>query len=205
MARREKAGGKGEQKSNGNGASDGFWVGYHVVCLIDLLGQKDKLANWDKIPAGRLPPKDFTRALSDTAGVVLKFKEKFLHYFSDPAWNRLPAMDFLPEAKKLDFADFCERCNEADVCVQQFSDTFVFYARMLTSHEDVTSGAFLKMTTACCSAMVESLAEGVPLRGALCIGPGVELAKHNFYGPALAEAHHLESKVAGVSAGVNMR
>jgi hypothetical protein len=37
----------------------------------------------------------------------------------------------------------------------------------------------------------------VPLRGSVCIGPGVELAEHTFYGPALAEAYELENKVAG--------
>ena len=45
-------------------------------------------------------------------------------------------------------------------------------------------------------AMLMSLAAKIPLRGAVTIGAGVELEARDFYGPALAEAHHLEGEVA---------
>jgi hypothetical protein len=45
-------------------------------------------------------------------------------------------------------------------------------------------------------AMITSLADRTPVRGAVCIGTGTELAANNFYGPALAEAHYLESECA---------
>ena len=44
--------------------------------------------------------------------------------------------------------------------------------------------------------MIVSLAGKVPSRGAVSIGTGMELETGSFYGPALAEAHRLESKVA---------
>ncbi len=39
-------------------------------------------------------------------------------------------------------------------------------------------------------------AQKIPLRGASCIGTGVEDDDIGFYGPALAEAYHLESELA---------
>jgi hypothetical protein len=49
---------------------------------------------------------------------------------------------------------------------------------------------------ASCMKMLGSLAVGVPMRGAVCIGTGTILPHGSFYGPALAEAHYLESKEA---------
>jgi hypothetical protein len=173
-----------------------FPLGYYVVCLIDLLGQKEKLAEWAKIPAASQPPKEFDDAVNQTAGTVLRFKQKFLNYFDHPAWTGSPPMDLVPDDKRPDFLALCERCKSSRVSVQQFADTFVFYAPMLNSYGDVTSAPFVQMMGACCSAMADSLANGVPLRGALCIGAGMELGEANFYGPALAEAHRLESDIA---------
>ena len=46
--------------------------------------------------------------------------------------------------------------------------------------------------------MLSSLAEKkIPVRGAVTVGAGAVLEDGSFYGPALAEAHHLESEVAG--------
>jgi hypothetical protein len=44
--------------------------------------------------------------------------------------------------------------------------------------------------------MAMSLAIGIPFRGAVCFGMGVELSPNNFYGPVLAEADYLEKKIA---------
>jgi hypothetical protein len=52
------------------------------------------------------------------------------------------------------------------------------------------------MVHAAAHVMICGLAAGAPIRGAITLGVGVELEPNNFYGPALAEAHQLESEVA---------
>ncbi len=37
---------------------------------------------------------------------------------------------------------------------------------------------------------------GIPSRGGIAVGTGTEIAPGNFYGPALATAHHMESRCA---------
>ena len=56
---------------------------------------------------------------------------------------------------------------------------------------------FYQMLVACCWAVTCALAGGVPLRGSICLGNGLKLRAGDFYGPALAEAHELESKNVG--------
>jgi hypothetical protein len=53
------------------------------------------------------------------------------------------------------------------------------------------------MLDTCCFMMFDSLADKTPFRGAITIGDGGVLKDDSFYGPALAEAHDLESKIAG--------
>ena len=170
-----------------------FTVAYHAVCLIDVLGQKDNLAAWGDLPVdGQLLPKQ-VQALKKTSGTVLQLREWFEDFFHHAAQCTMPdLLDALPQDKQRMYL----RIKECTLNIQQFSDTFVFYAPLPTAHGDVTVVPLYRMLGACCLAMQLSLAARMPVRGAITIGAGMELDERNFYGPALAEVHHLESEVA---------
>ncbi len=170
--------------------NDDFFVSYHVVCLIDLLGQKEKLANWAKLPPDLQPTPEFIHAIKQTAGTIVSFQEQFEEFF-----HQCDKPDEWVEALSQDEKNRYYRYRECRLITQQFSDTFVFYAPMPNSHKDVSVFPLRRILSTCCWLMTRSLAAGIPLRGAICIGTGMELAERNFYGPALAEAHYLESKV----------
>ena len=184
-----KAAGTGE-KVNGHRK---FLVGYHVVCLLDVLGQKDRLAGWSELPIeGGLTETDL-QALKKTAGVVLGLQSAFERYFEEVGRCTMPKRYAGLDDRE---RERYHRFRESHLSIQQFSDTFVFYAPIPNDHGDVSLIPLHRMIGACCVAMLASLAAGTPVRGALAIGAGMELAKGNFYGPALAEAHCLESEVA---------
>lgn len=169
------------------------FLGYHVVCIIDVLGQKDKLAKWADLDipiiAKKMPPNLLT-ALRETAGTVLKFQDKFLAFFKQFHQIPIPHTHEKNMRRKL--------LDEVNMKVQRFSDTFVFYSPVANNDGDISVIPLYKILTACCYAMLDSLANlRSPIRGGITIGPGLEIEDHHFYGPSLAEAHYLEKEIAG--------
>lgn len=175
-------------------ADEGSRGRYHVVCLIDIQGQGAKLAKWAQPPPSLQPTPEFTMAVDQTVGTVHRFRHMFEEFFHESGKPRINQrqVDNLPKEK----IDLYRRARECRLRTQQFADTFVFYAPVLNVHDDKSTVPLYQILAACCMAMTRSLADRIPLRGAVCIGMGLELAERNFYGPALAEAHHLESKEA---------
>ncbi|MHC4066258.1 MAG: hypothetical protein ACYSUI_17415, partial [Planctomycetota bacterium] len=161
-----------------------FALAYHAVCLIDVLGQKDNLAGWGDLPADGQLSQKHVQALKNTVGVVLDFQEHFESYFREVGQCAMPdLLAALPPDKQ----ELYWRITECALGIQQFTDTFVFYAPLRTAHGDVSVAPVYRMLGACCLAMQLSLAARTPVRGAITIGAGMELGERNFYGPALAE------------------
>ncbi len=166
----------------------------HVVCLIDVLGQKEKLARLaEPPPNGQLTP-EFLHNLKQTAGVVISKRDQFVDFF-----NELSQCTVRDELKNCppDQQQSYWRSKNCEVKVQRFSDTSVLYSQIGNTHGDALVTPLSRVLGACCYAMVRSLADKIPVRGAVTIDLGMELEEKDFYGPALAEAHRLESTVAG--------
>ncbi len=167
--------------------------GYHVVCLIDVLGQKDKLKDWDMQENGEPSQKGF-KVVDQTIGTLRTFRDYFLDWFKEMAevsdLNEIASLSAEVQAKY-------HRYSEGEVMFERFSDTFVFHSPVQNSSGDTSVIALAKIMVTCSNTMIESLANfKTPVRGAITIGLGAVLDDNSFYGPALAEAHHLESEVA---------
>jgi len=177
-----------------NKQDDTTYFGYHVVCLIDVLGQKQKLAKWATLPEGGQITPEFTQVLKQTVGTVLAFRKGFINFFEQATQCTMPDRfaALLNEMRKR-----YRRSRECRVRVERFSDTFVFSAQIPNTYGDASITPLYRLLAASCMAMVWSLAAKTPVRGAITIGPGAELEDRSFYGPALAEAHSLESEIAG--------
>ena len=176
-------------------ADDTFQLGNYVVCIMDLLGQKEKLKDWDTLPAdGKITPA-ITAGLKATIGAVEGFYRAFTDYFeTQRAATRFSALSL----SLMNAADreLYLRQKEFELGVQQFSDTFVFYAPLVNSRSELGVLPVHAILGACSMAMLLSLGAKIPLRGAVHIGTGIKLPELSFYGPALAEAHRLECHVA---------
>jgi len=172
---------------------DFTFFGYHVVCLIDVLGQKQKLARWANLPDdGQITP-EFIDALKQTAGTVLNFRDQFIQLFEQLGRCTMPnKLAALPVEQQERY----QRFKECNVLVERFSDTFVFSSQIPNAHGDASITPMYRVLAACCHAMIVSLAAKVPVRGAITVGAGGVLGDGSFYGPALAEAHYLEKDVA---------
>lgn len=170
------------------------FFGYHVVCLIDVLGQKQRLADWPRLPQGGQPRDEFVKAIKQTAGTVLSFREHFIEFFEVTSKCTMP--ERLAALSK-DQQEWYRKVKQRRVRVERFSDTFVFSSLILNPHGFVSVIPVYDVLLSCCMAMLVSLAAKVPVRGAVAVGTGAELEDGSFYGPPLAEAHYLEAEVAG--------
>jgi len=176
-----------------SGKDDLTFFGYHVACLIDVLGQKDQLAKWRELPDGGQTTPEFIQALKRTAGTVLGFRDHYLTFFDQFEQPTTPN-GFAPLSK--DHLKKYQRAKECRVRVERFADTFVFSSQIANAYGDASTVPTYRILAACSMAMVVSLAARVPVRGAITVGMGAVLEDGSFYGPALAEAHSLESEVA---------
>ena len=176
-----------------SGKDDVTFFCYHIVCLIDVLGQKQKLARWANLPDnGQITP-DFIDALTHTVGTVLGFRDQFIKLFDQLGQCTMPSrLAALPK----DQQERYRRIKECSVLVERFSDTFVFSSQIPNTHGDASIIPMYRVLAACCHAMIVSLATKIPVRGAVTIGAGGVLEDGSFYGPALAEVHHIEQEVA---------
>jgi len=180
------------QEEKGMTRREMFNLRPHVVCILDVLGQKDRLAEWAEIDVGN--PAASMPAIKKTAGTIVvleKMVRDFLAAFDQP-----PELDRLIASLPEDKREAAARFKDCSLGTQQFADTFVFYAPTANSFGDVSPTALYRVLTGCCTTMLTCLAAGVAMRGSICVGWGVELEDHNFYGPALGEAHRLETTVA---------
>ncbi len=174
--------------------NDDVHAGYYVVCLIDLLGQKDKLQGWCEWPENGQLTESMWASMRESAGVVLGLRRDLIEHFQLYAMRRLPdeALAMMSDMQRQQW----QRHNDIKLSVQQFSDTFVLYSPTADSQGDVLVMPMYAMLATCCLTMLASLAAGVPLRGSIHVGTGLRHQEIGFYGPALAKAHHLEDEVA---------
>jgi hypothetical protein len=168
------------------------FVGYYTVCLIDILGQRNKLVRWATLPPDGQQNAGFLEALRDTVGIVDGVAEAFRKYFHAIEQHQPMASPTLTQ-QHLSIQRQLQNCK---LSVQQFSDTLVFYSPVAMEGGHISVSSIYRSLTAAALIMLFSLAGKVSLRGAICIGTGLELSPCNFYGPALVEAHQLESEVA---------
>ncbi len=170
------------------------FFGYNVVCLIDVLGQNQKLARWATLPHDGHITSEFIQALKQTAGTVLGFRGGFIGFFNQLDQCTMPGvLAALPADKQALYARF----KGHRVKIERLSDTFVFSCLISNTHGDASVVPLYRLLLACCMAMMWSLAVRTPVRGSITVGAGAELEDGGFYGPALAEAHRLETEVAG--------
>ena len=191
-----------------NGASDSITgaaaqtpvnIQYYFVLLIDVLGQQQHLSRWNSLPEdGKITP-ELLEAVRKSAGVVAKLRRDLEVFFR--AWLDAPrtsvdhqqAMLALPlGASRASY----QSMSDSRHTVAHFSDTFVVYTPVTTSHGDWSVRALYSLLGCACMLSLLYLARRTPLRGAICIGAGAEFPEIGFYGPALAEAHHLEASTA---------
>ncbi len=173
-------------------------LGPYVLALIDLLGQSSELAKWNQL-LPQEPDRDDPRlqAVRNTYGRVLKWRERFEEVFTEWENHHESLAHEHSIGKPADQRRMYDEYRENTLHHAHFSDSLIFYSQLQNKHEHwqvrnvtqmvVTSG--LLMLAAMCD-------DKSVLRGAIEVGMLTRFPTGDPYGPALAEAHRLESKFA---------
>jgi hypothetical protein len=157
---------------------------YAVACL-DILGQRAEFANVPRFLGGGAAPVEVQRALERTHGMLRYVRGFFDHQYA--AWNISMAGRAGAEALGGPF-------DPIPVVTYSFADTVVAFS--LLSAEPASSIAVTGIVVTSGMLLAGLLAKGIPLRGGIEVGWASTVGEREVYGPALNEAHRLESEVA---------
>lgn len=169
--------------------------GTYLICLLDLLNQGEQLRQLKEIPLQDTP--ETRKKIDETFGCVLKTRGQF-RGFIDSYYKGRPNFcslaDGTEDKDQKEYLEFCQQVIDLKIKEQYFSDTLILYIPLFRS--EASSSTILAMFSAIAATMLCSLAEKIPVRGAIHIGYGAEFQRGDIYGPVLADAHYLESKKA---------
>lgn len=167
----------------------------YVVCMLDALGQKMNFAGWPHFDGSIEQITQSRTAIESTLLAAYRVRRRLLKGFSvnSAALNAI-------EKKRIDAGKVVSnrfRASQCEIRMQQFSDTYMLYAKTYEDLHEVRSMILFQIIGASASALLESFTARVPLRGGITCGMGAELEPDILYGPVVAEAHKLENIVAG--------
>lgn len=169
-----------------------FDVKTHLVCYIDLLGQKALFEKnfGDKIFINMT--EEIQNEVNSTSSSLLAIKQRFAE---------LPK--FLEGHSKLNSPDknYDSVLQRLSPKVQQMSDTIMVYIQWPTASPDdcaVFCHIMIILFVGLSRLWIAALKNNIPLRGAMTLGPGWELDDElpNLYGPVIAKASQLEAHIA---------
>lgn len=184
-------------------SSDGTAMfGPHVVALIDFLGQSNELSKWDFVPNTVTETAKWVPAVRNTLGRVLLWREEFEKRFA--AYLQL-LREFEEQFAPKEPAELRRKFDEyrqTSIRRQHFSDTLIFYSQLQNDHGYWQVSNIAGMIVTCGALMLAALNHNTVFRGAIEVGmlthfpPDPDGRPGDPYGPGLAKAHYLESKVA---------
>jgi hypothetical protein len=180
--------------SDATGPSGSVPFGYHVVALIDLLGQTSELAKWDYLPDKESEKLAFIEAVRASYGRVILWRKQFEERFGEWLDGRKLSED---KASRLpDHGKAYQKFSETTIQFLHFSDTIIAHSPLTNKSGCLNLwgvGGFLFTSGVL---MLHALNEKTAFRAGIEIGMAGCFPDVPLYGPALASAHFLENKIA---------
>lgn len=167
-------------------------IGYYLVALIDILGQKEKLRGLARLPSTAEEQTKFIGILKETYGTVEAFRntfDTFFRAFLGGAQGPLPEM---PSPMRQQFMSL----RTMSVSTQEFADTVILYTSLRNDTTKTPINGIYAALLACGTSYLAMLAGRDACRGGIDIGVGFEPREGEIYGQALISAYDLERIVA---------
>ena len=163
-------------------------VGYYFVAFIDIVGQRDRLKQWIKLPGNDDERENVVRILRDTSEYVKELRVKFDEYF-DAVAKSTPLLDNLKPEQRA----WAEQRKKTILWRRGFSDS---YFMTIPCWYESSWGAHSLTIYSClfgiCGLFIWALAKKRPFRGALEVDLGTEISKEEVYGPVNVRVSELE-------------
>jgi hypothetical protein len=171
-------------------------VGHYLCALIDVLGQQEALRNLDSesdfdVTHGAAQSTSFVKHLGDINTTIWNFRNILEQNVKH--WRpTIIGIDSLPILER----SRIEALAVPNVKLNSLSDMVIAHASIDNQEAPIPMAHIWSVLCALMFAQLRMLAEGKPVRGGVDLGLGFEPEVDELYGPALARAYHLESKVA---------
>ncbi len=173
--------------------------GKYAALVVDVLGQSTELAKFkeDYNPYDKDDHHEVVQLLKNTSGTVMWLASLFESTF-DGYISSAGVSDYEKYINDSTF-DYSLYKKNTRIAIQKqyFSDTLLFYFPLFGPNDMVYVGRISTLVLAVAAVQIMSMAEEVPIRGAIEIGDALYTPPIGLYGPLLGRAHHYESRVAG--------
>ena len=178
-------------------AEHDFSVGFYVIGVFDILGQKRRLLRpMEFPPATDDERRRVRRNLEETVVPVDRLRQLFQRQFNERKQSFEEDVAHVPERERAAF----RAALASSIVSWGFSDTYCV-AIPLEAGTGAT-GAMAAMADVrrslevAAATWLVSLNENTPIRGGMEIGTAARMRENDVYGVALLEAHRLEAEVA---------
>jgi hypothetical protein len=158
---------------------------HYAVACIDILGQRAEFAKLPRFLKDGTTTEEALPVLQRTYGRVYRFRQDFLELFK--ATNERLASIAWKDAVGT-------ACSPNGIAAYSFADTVVAYMRL--GPEPANCYGVTAMVAVSGLLLTSFLARGIAARGGLEVDWASPIGDSEVYGPALIEAHRLESNVA---------
>ena len=171
-----------------SGVANTVNIGYYFVAFIDVVGQRDRLRQWVKLPSNDVDKENVARILLDTSEYIKDFREQFNTLF-EAATKPTGLLDHL----KPEQLAWVERRKKTILWRRGFSDSYFmtvpcWYESSWGAHSLAIYGSLFSI----CGLFIWALAKKRPFRGAVEVGLGTEISKEEVYGPVNVRVFELE-------------
>jgi hypothetical protein len=170
-------------------------IRHYVVAVLDILGQREALQRWSQPPRSTDEEPAFQEAVYSTFEGVIAVRKDLLgllaRYITD---HHVPEEAIRTNGGNVDAV---RKFQHMTPRILQFSDMILAYCPLVNVNGVLTAEPIVCFLISVGRALLLGLSRQTPLRGAIDIGlAGCLPETDDLYGPVLAEAHRLESKVA---------
>jgi hypothetical protein len=166
---------------------------YYLVAFIDLLGQRNQMEGLLLMPGKSdiSAREDLSARMTRLMTSVALVQNNIYEHTTSANSHHLEKIEGVDEGTQARVQQY----RVEELHFQPFSDGIVLFSPLASTRHYALS-SICSIMVACSSTMLLSLSKGFPLRAGIAIGSGCTLNGNDIYGPVVAEAYRLESKVA---------
>lgn len=166
-------------------------VSWHAFAFIDVLGQSEELAKFQRLPL------DQDLANNPEFLALLKTTYKRVHDLHDRIDTTMQSFrNGIGGGVAPEHREYWKKLTSYKTTVTHFSDGILLDLPLVLEKEVLTAHGIVGLIACCANIMILELAAKTPLRGGLDVGHGAQVGFNVSYGPGIAGAHYLESSVA---------
>lgn len=167
----------------------------YLVAIIDLLGQSNALMKIRELPRTDEQRAAAIEAIRNSAGRVNAVRKSFENFLNQLTIPTPAILQSIPQEQQPEFL----RLRRTEIQRRWFSDTLVLSVCLLEepgrAPVNAANGVWATLFGLAGMSLI-AMTGGIPLRGGVDVGLGLNLFHNEVYGPVLVSAHDLECRVA---------